>query len=62
MPRSKFARPWWHRPFIKFLNWWELGHTEASFGEHYTPGYGPPRCPRCGQPIDGHYHEEDLKR
>lgn len=51
-----FKRPWYHRYFIRLLNWWEVGHTEARFGEHYTPGYGPPRCKECGDPIDGHYH------
>jgi hypothetical protein len=43
-------RPWWQRPFIRLANWWQYGHTEASFGNHSIPAYGPPRD-ASGRPI-----------
>lgn len=58
---KRFERPWWHVPFMKLLNWWEVGHTSARFGEHSIPGYGPPRC-HCGRVIDGHFHDEDMPK
>lgn len=55
-------RPFWQRPFIRFANWWQYGHTEAMFGDHVIPRYSPPRCTWCFEPINGHYHERDGQR